>query len=243
MVTVSAQGRNLRQEGWRLEHKNPTDPSSPLTFKGIVFNEMKGAFTDNARVFAQQLQNKLLPDHTYAVVSGGEPLDIPDLTWAQLKQFHATHYHPSNARFFTYGNLPLEQHLKQIHEDALSKFERIDPHTEVPLQQRWSSAREYHTSCGVDTFAPDPAKQTMVSVSFLLSDIADSSEAFTLSLLSALLSDGPNSPFYKALIEANLGTDFSPDSGFNNCTRDTFFSIGLQGINTDDIQSVKEIIN
>ncbi|KAM3928572.1 presequence protease, mitochondrial isoform 1-T2 [Leptodactylus fuscus] len=231
------------QEGWRLEHENPKDPSSPLIFKGIVFNEMKGAFTDNERVFAQQLQNKLLPDHTYSVVSGGEPLDIPDLTWSQLKHFHATHYHPSNARFFTYGNFPLEQHLKQIHEDALSKFERIDAHTGVPQQQRWSGAREHHITCGLDTFASNPTKQTMVSVSFLLSDITDSYEAFTLSLLSSLLVDGPNSPFYKALIEANLGTDFSPDTGFNNYTRDTYFSIGLQGINKDDVQTVKEIIS
>ncbi|XP_066441695.1 presequence protease, mitochondrial isoform X2 [Eleutherodactylus coqui] len=231
------------QEGWRLEHENPTDSTSPLIFKGIVFNEMKGAFTDNERVFSQQLQNKLLSDHTYSVVSGGEPLDIPDLTWNQLKQFHATHYHPSNARFFTYGNLPLEQHLKQIHEDALTKFQSIDPHTEVPVQQRWSSMREYHITCGVDTFASDPAKQTMVSMSFLLSDITDSFEAFTLSLLSSLLVDGPNSPFYKALLEANLGTDFSPDTGFNNYTKDTYFSVGLQGISKDDVQSVKEIIS
>ncbi|XP_069502662.1 presequence protease, mitochondrial-like [Ambystoma mexicanum] len=86
------------QEGWRLEHDNPKDPNSPLVFKGVVFNEMKGAFTDNERVFAQHLQNRLLPGHTYSVVSGGDPVNIPDLTWEQLKQFHATHYHPSNAR-------------------------------------------------------------------------------------------------------------------------------------------------
>ncbi|XP_075068173.1 presequence protease, mitochondrial [Mixophyes fleayi] len=230
------------QEGWRLEHENPTDSTSPLIFKGIVFNEMKGAFTDTERVFAEQLQNKLLPDHTYSVVSGGEPLNIPDLTWQQLKHFHATHYHPSNARFFTYGNLPLELHLKQIHEDALSKFECTDPQTAVPAQQRWDTPREYHITCGVDTFASDPAKQTMVSLSFLLSEITDSFESFTLSLLSSLLVDGPNSPFYKALIESKLGTDFSPDVGFNNNTRDTYFSIGLQGIAKDDVHTVKEII-
>ncbi|KAG8443350.1 hypothetical protein GDO86_011952 [Hymenochirus boettgeri] len=230
------------QEGWRPENENPEDPNSPLTFKGIVFNEMKGAFTDNEKVFSQQLQNRLLPDHTYSVVSGGEPLNIPDLTWEQLKQFHATHYHPSNARFFTYGNLPLEPHLKQIHEDALSKFERIDPRTSVPPQGHWQNPREYGITCGVDSFASDPAKQTMVSVSFLLSEITDSFEAFTLSLLSSLMVDGPNSPFYKALIEANLGTDFSPDTGFNNYTRDTYFSIGLQGINKEDSGTVKDII-
>ncbi|KAM9307679.1 presequence protease, mitochondrial [Gastrophryne carolinensis] len=230
------------QEGWRLEHENPTDSNSPLVFKGIVFNEMKGAFTDNERVYAQQLQNKLLPDHTYSVVSGGEPLDIPDLTWEQLKQFHATHYHPSNARFFTYGNFPLEQHLKQIHEDALIKFGRIDPHTAVPPQKHWDEPREYHTTCGKDSFASDPAKQTVVSISFLTSEITDSFEVFTLGLLSSLLIDGPNSPFYKSLIESKLGTDFSPDVGFTNSTRDTYFSVGLQGVAKEDADTVKEII-
>uniref|UniRef100_A0A8B9J988 Pitrilysin metalloproteinase 1 n=1 Tax=Astyanax mexicanus TaxID=7994 RepID=A0A8B9J988_ASTMX len=124
-------------EGWRLENENPTDPSSSLVFKGVVFNEMKGVFSDNERVYAQHLQNKLLPDHTYSVVSGGEPLAITDLTWEQLKHFHATHYHPSNARFFTYGDLPLEQHLKQIQEEALCKFQRTYPNTAVPAQIHW----------------------------------------------------------------------------------------------------------
>uniref|UniRef100_A0A8D0GC63 Presequence protease, mitochondrial n=1 Tax=Sphenodon punctatus TaxID=8508 RepID=A0A8D0GC63_SPHPU len=230
------------QEGWRLEHENPTDPQTPLVFKGIVFNEMKGAFTDNERVFSQHLQNKILPDHTYAVISGGDPLSIPDLTWDQLKGFHATHYHPSNARFFTYGNFPLEQHLKQIHEEALRKFQRIEPNTAVPTQQLWDKPREHHVTCGSDSFATDPKKQTTISVGFLLTDITDHFETFTLNLLSSLLVGGPNSPFYKALIEANLGTNFSPDVGFNGCTRETYFSVGLQGIAEGEIDTVKQII-
>uniref|UniRef100_A0A8C6NU46 Pitrilysin metalloproteinase 1 n=1 Tax=Nothobranchius furzeri TaxID=105023 RepID=A0A8C6NU46_NOTFU len=143
------------QEGWRLENEDPTDYKSPLVFKGVVFNEMKGVFSDNERLFAQHLQNKLYPNHTYSVVSGGEPLAIPDLTWEQLKHFHATHYHPSNARFFTYGDLPLENHLEQIQEEALCQFERIDPNTEVPPQPRWTSPREDHVTCSPDALAPD----------------------------------------------------------------------------------------
>ncbi|KAL8205112.1 UNVERIFIED_CONTAM: Presequence protease, mitochondrial, partial [Gekko kuhli] len=230
------------QEGWRLEHEDPKDPQTPLTFKGVVFNEMKGAFTDNERVFSQHLQNHILPGHTYAVVSGGHPLKIPDLSWEQLKQFHALHYHPSNARFFTYGNFPLEQHLKQIHEEALIKFQKIEPNTGVPPQQLWDKPREHHVTCGTDSFAADPKKQTMVSVSYLLADITDNFETFTLNLLSSLLVGGPNSPFYKALIEAGLGTDFSPDVGFNGSTREAYFSVGLQGIAEENIDTVKQII-
>lgn len=231
------------QEGWRLENENPTDLNSPLVFKGVVFNEMKGAFSENERVYAQHLQNKLYPDHTYSVVSGGEPLAIPDLTWEQLKQFHATHYHPSNARFFTYGDLPLEQHLKQIEEEALSKFERINPNTEVPSQPHWSSPREDHVTCSPDAMAPDPARQNTLCVSYLLGDITDTFEGFTLSLLSSLMISGPNSPFYKALIEPKIGTDFSSVVGYDGSTKEASFSIGLQGMAEEDTERVKQIIS
>ncbi|KAM6215866.1 presequence protease, mitochondrial [Rhynchocyon petersi] len=231
------------QEGWRLEHENPADPQSPLIFKGVVFNEMKGVFTDNERIFSEHLRNRLLPDHTYSVISGGDPLCIPDLTWEQLKQFHATHYHPSNARFFTYGNFQLENHLKQIDEEALSKFQKIDPNTTVPAQKPWEKPREYQITCGPDSLATEASKQTTVSVSFLLPGITDTFEAFTLSLLSSLLISGPNSPFYKALIESGLGTDFSPNVGYNGYTKEAYFSVGLQGIAEKDIQTVKNIID
>uniref|UniRef100_A0A672JR63 Presequence protease, mitochondrial n=1 Tax=Salarias fasciatus TaxID=181472 RepID=A0A672JR63_SALFA len=230
-------------EGWRLENENPTDPSSPLVFKGVVFNEMKGVFSDNERLYIQHLQNKLYPDHTYSVVSGGEPLAIPDLTWEQLKQFHATHYHPSNARFFTYGDLPLEPHLKQIEEEALSRFERIDPNTEVPSQPHWTAPREDHVTCGPDALAPDPARQNTLCVSFLLGDITDTFEAFTLNLLSSLMISGPNSPFYKTLIEPKIGTDFSCSVGYDGSTKEASFSVGLQGMAEEDTEKVKQIIS
>ncbi|XP_023392743.1 presequence protease, mitochondrial [Pteropus vampyrus] len=204
---------------------------------------MKGAFADSERVFSQHLQNQLLPDHTYAAVSGGAPLCIPDLTWEQLRQFHAKHYHPSNARFFTYGNFPLEEHLKQIHEEALSKFQKIEPNTAVPPQQRWEKPRECQISCAPDALAAGSPRQTTVSVSFLLPDITDTSEAFTLNLLSSLLVSGPSAPFYKALIESGLGSDFSPDVGYNGHTRDAYFSVGLQGVAETDVPRVRDIID
>ncbi|XP_077347236.1 presequence protease, mitochondrial [Lithobates pipiens] len=230
------------QEGWRLEHEDPTDPKSPIVFKGVVFNEMKGAFSDNQRLFSQQVQNKLLPGGTYSFVSGGDPLDIPDLTWEQLKHFHATHYHPSNARFLTYGDFPLEGHLEQIVEEALDKFKRIDPQTDVPAQKHWDKPREYQITCPVDTFTSDPSRQTMLSISFLTAELTDVFEVFTLGLLSILLVDGPNSPFYKALLEAKLGTAMSSDIGMNRSTKDTYFSFGLQGVAESDVNTVKESI-
>uniref|UniRef100_A0A665XG66 Presequence protease, mitochondrial n=1 Tax=Echeneis naucrates TaxID=173247 RepID=A0A665XG66_ECHNA len=226
----SLREQDFWQEGWRLENENPTDPSSRLVFKGVVFNEMKGAFSDNERLYAQHLQNKLYPDHTYSVVSGGEPLAIPDLSWE-------THMH-------TFINLQTEcYHLKQIEEEALSKFERINPNTAVPPQPHWSSPREDHVTCGPDALAPDQARQNTLCVSYLLGDITDTFEGFTLSLLSSLMISGPNSPFYKALIEPKLGTDFSSVVGYDGSTKEASFSIGLQGMAEEDTERVKQIIS
>ncbi|KAL4624653.1 presequence protease, mitochondrial-like isoform X1 [Arapaima gigas] len=233
---------DFRQEGWRLENENPTDPNSPLVFKGIVFNEMKGAFCDNEHIYAQRLQNLLYPDHTYAVVSGGEPLAILDLTWDQLTRFHETHYHPSNARFFTYGDLPLEQHLRQIHEEALSRFERMEPSPKVPLQPHWDQPRDHHVTCGPDPLACDPRRQNTLCIAYLLGDITDTAEAFTLKLLSSLMVSGPSSPFYKALIEPKIGTDFPSVVGYNGNTRQASFTVGLQGVAEADLENVKSII-
>lgn len=89
------------QEGWRLEHTDPTDTSTPLVFKGVVYNEMKGVFSSPDSVFYTQSQTELYPGTTYEHVSGGDPDAITDLSWEGLKAFHAKHYHPSNCRFYS----------------------------------------------------------------------------------------------------------------------------------------------
>lgn len=226
------------QEGWRLEHADPLDRQSPLELKGVVFNEMKGAFSDSGQVLGQHLMNKLLPGHTYSHVSGGDPLKIPDLTWQQLKEFHAKHYHPSNARFYTYGNLPLRNHLQQINTDYLSNFDAIPPSEMVPSENRWSAPRRSDISCRPDPLAPDPEKQVSAVVSYLLSDINDQYETFVLEIICQLLTNGPNSAFYKSLLEPNIGIGYSPVTGFDAHTKDTTFTIGLQGIHEKDVDDV-----
>lgn len=118
---------NFKQEGHRLEFEN-----NRLVYKGVVYNEMKGAMSSPSQVMGRSLLNALFPDTTYGFNSGGEPADIPTLTYHQLKAFHQRHYHPSNAFFYTYGNLPLEKHLEFIQDKILKKFEKIDPKTDVP---------------------------------------------------------------------------------------------------------------
>lgn len=238
---------DFRQEGWRLEHEKVDDPTSPIIFKGVVFNEMKGALSENQRVFGESVMNKILPSHTYGVISGGDPLHIPQLTYEQLKAFHDQYYHPSNARFFSYGNLPLNNHLKFINDAYLQNYgvikQKYSELTKVPPEKRWSNERKDNVFGKIDTMAANPDKQSSLAVSYLCSDITDINETFVLQVLSELLISGPNSAFYKSLVDPNVGSGFSPVTGYEGQTKDTIFSVGLQGLNPKDFDWVIETCN
>lgn len=233
------------QEGWRLEHADINDRNSPLVFKGVVFNEMKGVFSSPSAIYTRALINKLFPDNTYANESGGDPLVIPSLSYEELKDFHAQHYHPSNSRFFTYGNFPLEQHLEAI-DKVIGNFEENSKLAEgsfVNEQTRWKSAVHDKLSCQNDPLAPFPDKQTTLGVTYMLESLTDTHENFTLAILGSLLTDGPSSPFYEALIDSGLGSDYAPFSGVQKFTKQSLFSIGLQGIAPDQSGAVQKAIN
>ncbi|XP_041374420.1 presequence protease, mitochondrial-like isoform X2 [Gigantopelta aegis] len=204
---------------------------------------MKGVFSSSHDLFAQAAHNSLLPSHTYGVVSGGDPAHIPNLTWEQLKDFHQTHYHPSNSRFFTYGSFPLDEHLKFINEKYLQHFKQISVNTAVPLEPRWPKPKLSEVTCPPDPMAPDPQKQTTVAVSFLLQNITDTFEAFTMSIIGDLLVNGETAPFYRSLLEANIGSGYSPVLGYDGHTKEATFSVGLQGIKEEDVDKVRQIIN
>lgn len=233
------------QEAWRLGPENIDDKNSPIKLKGVVFNEMKGVFSSADAVYYRQLLHYLFPDTTYRHESGGEPLEIPNLTHKKLLEFYSSHYHPSNARFFTYGNFPLDSHLEVINDRVLNKFnlnETIRETSQVNLQPSWKQPQRAKFSCAIDPFAPDPSKQTTVSVSFMLRDIKDVFHTFVLSFISSLLTSGPTSPFYEALIASGVGSDYSPGTGFLDFLRQTAFSIGVRGISNDDVNKVEKII-
>lgn len=238
---------DFRQEGWRLEHEIVDDPTSPIIFKGVVFNEMKGALSDNQRIFSESVMNKMLPSHTYSVISGGDPLHIPQLSYEQLKQFHSQFYHPSNARFYSYGNFPLREHLRFINDSYLKQYGKVKQNyselTKVPNETRWKTMKKEHIFGKVDSMAADPKKQSTIAISYLCSDIRDIDESFVLQVLSELLVSGPNSAFYKSLVEPNIGSGFTPSTGYETQTRDTLFSVGLQGVSEKDFDWVVDTCN
>ncbi len=182
---------NFKQEGHRLELEG-----EELVYKGVVYNEMKGAMSSPDQVLGRSLLTALYPSTTYRHNSGGEPAVIPTLTHEQLVAFHKRHYHPSNSFFYTYGNLPLKDHLSFIHDKILKKFERIDPKTDVPSQPRWDSPRKasYPYPLGPNE---DPAKKYQACVAWLIADIRDSFEVLVFSLLEHILLGNSGSPLRK----------------------------------------------
>jgi len=234
--------QDFLQEGWRLENDDLADSESPFVIKGVVFNEMKGYYSDSQGLFNQKLVNNMLPGHTYGNSSGGFPLDIPSLSWEQLKEFHAKHYHPSNAKIISYGDYPLEKHLEMV-DSYLEPFTYLEMDTSVPSQKRWDAPRRNHVECAPDALNTNPDKQTTVAVSYLMTDITDLKESFVLQVLGELLMGGPSAPFYKSLIQSGIGSEFAPSSGFDGHMKDTSYTIGLQNIAESEVDKVLSIID
>jgi len=234
---------SFKQEGHRLEmaaEKGSPDHTN-LVYKGVVYNEMKGAMSSPDQVMARSLLNALYPDTTYQYNSGGEPADIPSLTYEQLKGFHERHYHPSNAYFYTYGNLPLSGHLAFICDKILKQYSKIDPHTEVPSQSRWQTKKRVAYTYPIES-GDDPVKKSQVCVAWLCADILNSFEVLVLKLLEQILLGNAASPLRKALIDSELGSSLADVTGFDADNRDTLFACGLKDVNSEDVEKIEKII-
>ncbi|KAJ2883654.1 Mitochondrial presequence protease [Coemansia aciculifera] len=228
---------DFRQEGWRLERSDPTDTTSSWQFKGVVYNEMKGAFSDAGSLFATRAEQQMFPGTTYQYVSGGDPAFIPDLTHAQLVEFHRTRYHPSNARIYSYGNFPLAPQLERVGE-VISTYERITPAT-VPMDVK-PFGEKLVTEFGPVESVGSADKQTKFSISYLTNDMRNVYETFSMSMFSNLLLNGTSAPMHKALIDSHIGSDYSSNTGYSPYTRQTILSVGLQGIADKDISLVEQ---
>jgi Zn-dependent M16 (insulinase) family peptidase len=231
---------SFKQEGHRLEVET-ADEQETLVYKGVVYNEMKGAMSSPDQVMTRSVLNALYPDTTYGFNSGGDPLVIPQLTYEQLKQFHGRHYHPSNAFFYTYGNLPLKDQLTFIADKIMSRFTRIDPNTDVPSQPRWDEPRKVEYTYPLSpSEAPD--KKCQVCLAWLTCDIRDSFEVLVLTVLEQILLANAASPLRKALIDSGLGSALCDGSGFDADNRDTLFAAGLKDTAPESQPKVAKII-
>jgi Zn-dependent M16 (insulinase) family peptidase len=233
--------RDFSQEGHRLEFAEMENPQSPLVYKGVVYNEMKGAMSDPSSLISRRMGRALYPTTTYHHNSGGEPSAIPDLSWQQLRDFHARFYHPSNAWCYSYGDLDLPELLEKVATQALDHFSRIQPDSAVPGEIRFDAPRVVRETYPLDA-GEEMTRRSMVQLAWLTCGIDESVERLGLSLLSTLLLGNPSTPLYKALIDSGLGANLAPGCGFQDDNRTTYFAAGVQGTDPDKLPEIEVLI-
>lgn len=237
---------DFRQEGHRLEFTDPEDPNSALQYKGVVYNEMKGAMSDPESAFVHKLNENLFKDSQYRFNSGGEPKFITDLQYQELVDFHKLYYHPTNTHFFTYGDLDFTHHLKFVEEQVIAPNFQRNPEahkSELTLEKPLSSAIHKEENFMPDMMSPHET-QAKLGIAFLckLLPAKDEYETFALNVLSSILLNGPNAPFYKAIIEEGIAPNFCPGSGFDSTTRQPTFTVGVQGVTIKDLTNAENVI-
>lgn len=228
--------KDFCQEGWRLENEKVDDKNSPLVFKGVVYNEMKGQMSNLQYYFYSKFKEAIYPSLNN---SGGDPLHITSLYHSDLLSFHSKNYHPSNMKTFSYGNNPLQETLLKLN-DSLKQYgkrytrkDAIKVPLVLPATESGKAALKLTKSSPLDSMLP-PDRQIKSSLTWILNNPNEELyETFLLKVLSVLLFDGTNSPFYKKLIESGAAYEFSCNTGLESMTSKNFISVGLQGISSD----------
>ena len=231
---------DFAQEGHRVEFEKADDPTSDLVFKGVVFNEMKGAMSAPTSTLWQTLGKHLFQNNTYHHNSGGDPEVIPDLTHEQLVEFYRTHYHPSNAVFMTYGDIPPAELQAKFDERVLARFEPLGRTIAV------RPALRYHAPVRIEeayaTQEEDTEERTHVVVGWLLGESVDLDARLRAHLLSSVLLDNSASPLMKALERTDLGSSPSPLCGLDDGNREMVFVCGMEGTRTENDAAVETLV-
>jgi len=231
---------DFAQEGHRFEFETPDDPSSPLTYKGVVFNEMKGAMSSPISTLWQCLTSELYPTSTYHFNSGGDPEVIPELTHQQLVAFHRHHYHPSNAVFMTYGNQEPSQLQAEFEQLALARFDQAIEPIYVTQETRLSQPKTIEQGYALDE--EDTQQKTHIVMGWLLGLNKDPLDVLKGHLLASVLLDNSASPLRYVLEQTDLATAPSPLCGLEDSNKEMAFVVGVQGSEPEHAQAIEDLI-
>lgn len=231
---------DFAQEGHRVEFKTPTDANADLQYKGVVYNEMKGAMSSPTSVLWQTLTQHLYPTTTYHYNSGGDPADIPNLSYDGLMQFYKKHYHPSNATFLTYGDIPAAEHQAQFEKLVLSKVDPAALEIKISNEKRFTQPQQITVPYAFDD--QDTKRKTHHVLGWLLGESTNHRELFHMHLLSHVLLDNSASPLLKALETTNLGTAPSPLCGLEESNREMCFVCGIEGSDPENADALEALV-
>ncbi len=193
----------FKQEGWHYELESA---DAPLKLNGIVYSEMKGAFSSPESQLYRGIQHSLFPDTAYGTESGGDPDAIPELTYEQFLDFHRRYYHPINSYIFLYGDMDVEERLNWIDADYLSQFDEQPVDSTIQMQDGANVPKECvkEYSIGSDE---DEKDNTYLAYNTVVGNAFDLEECMALPILSAVLIDKPGAPVKQAILDAGIGKD------------------------------------
>lgn len=225
----------LMQEGWHYELENKSDD---IIYKGVVYNEMKGAFSSPESVLMRKIQDTLFPDTPYGLESGGDPEYITDLTQKQFEDFHSKYYHPSNSYIFLYGDGNILDELEFINDNYLKDFNSIDIDSELPMQTPIGHLKEFEIEYPVSE-DEDVSEKVYMGMNFVVGTAKDPELYLAMEVLEHLLLATAASPLKKALIEAEIGKDVfgQLDNGILQPT----FSVIVKNTELDKKEAFKKV--
>ena len=225
----------FRQEGWHYELE---DKDSPLTINGVVYNEMKGAYSSPEDVLERVTMNSLYPDNTYGVESGGDPKDIPNLTYENYLAFHQRYYHPSNSYIYIYGDCDMEKKLEYLDKEYLSHYDAIDPKTDITPEPAFKKMAEVRMPYPVSAEESEEGK-TYFSLNYSVGEADDIKLAAALDTLDYALLEAPGAPLRQAILDAGIGTDVY---GGPQSIQQPYFSITVKGSDDSKKEQFKELV-
>jgi Zn-dependent M16 (insulinase) family peptidase len=232
---------DFAQEGHRVEFSEADNSDSPLVYKGVVLNEMKGDMSSSRAVLWETLNQQLFPTVTYHHNSGGDPAEIPGLTYEAFKAFYEAHYHPSNAVFMTFGAIDVVELHEVLEDRALGHFEHSVDQIEVGLEHRLSAPVRHKASYAASA-AGDEAPKSQLVMAWLLGESTDLAGLLQANLLSDALLDHSGSPLRRVLEAFPMAESVSPLTGLEESHREMSFLCGLEGVTGDAVQAFEAAV-
>lgn len=226
----------FRQEGWSYQLE---DKDADLAYNGVVYNEMKGAFSSPDGVLDRVILNSLFPDTTYANESGGDPDVIPSLSYEEYLDFHRTYYHPSNSYIYLYGDMDMAEKLDWMDKEYLSKYDYKKVDSEIGLQKPFEKVADIKTEYSIAS-NESIEDNTYLSYNKVVGTSLDRETYLAFEILDYALLSAPGAPLKKALMEAGIGKDIT--GSFDNGIYQPIFSIIAKNANEEQKEEFINII-
>lgn len=217
----------FRQEGWSHNLESEEDE---LTYNGVVYNEMKGAFSSPEGVLDRVVLNSLFPDSTYANESGGDPEVIPELSYEQFLDFHRKYYHPSNSYIYLYGDMNMEEKLNWLDEMYLSKFDTLEIDSEICMQKPFDAIKEVEMNYSISSNESEE-DNTYLSYNKVIGTSLDRELYQAFQVLDYALLSAPGAPLKKVLVDAGIGKDIM--GSYDNGILQPIFSVVAKNANPE----------